>query len=283
MFFKSTEFRDRLEKQIGDWGLPTSLAAEFARHLTPVTYEKDSILFLRGSPAQFLFCVVSGFVKIYFPHNSGARTLVAIARAGDILGIVDGIDTATQRYQVLEAHALTKCSIGLIPREHVAKLLGSLDPGTIIHLLEHINTTWSRQFEWYAALMGVPFRQRLQMVFEDLRDRVGVADRRGTLLLPSLTHDDLAEMIGSSRPMVSRLISEMVEDGFLVPCGKRHYVIRTGTLPAHLSRAADGTTRKEVELPRCDGLAHLRDNRGWCRDNLLVTSSANQLTARTRM
>jgi len=257
MFSKPTEFRDRLEQQIGDWWLPTSLAAEFAQHLTPVTYEKDSILFLRGSPAEFLFCIVSGFAKVYLPHNSGARTLVAIARSGDVLGIVDGLDTGTQRYQVFEAHALTKCSIGLISREHVAKLLRSLDSGTIIHLLEHINTTWSRKFAWYAALMGLSFRQRLQMVFEDLRDRVGVADRRGTLLLPALTHEDLAEMIGSSRPMVSRLISEMVEDGFLVPCGKRHYVIRTGSVPFHSSRASDDTKQKETAFPRCEGFAYL--------------------------
>jgi biotin operon repressor len=80
--------------------------------------------------------------------------------------------------------------------------------------------------------MGLPFRERLQLVFDNLGLRVGVSDQRGVLLLPILTHEDLAEMIGSSRPMVSRLISAMAEDGFLVRSEKQHFVLRPAGRPA---------------------------------------------------
>src|SRR5216684_1927797 len=46
---KSSEFRERLEHQLTAWGLPKSLVDDLANHLTPVTYEKDAIIFLRGS------------------------------------------------------------------------------------------------------------------------------------------------------------------------------------------------------------------------------------------
>lgn len=236
MLDKPSEFRERLESQLKEWALPKSLADDLANHLCLVTYGKGAVIFLRGSPADFLFCVLNGFAKLYLPHINGHRTLVALARPGDLLGFVDSLDSENRRGQVFEAHALTKCSLGLVSRDYLIKLVRTLDSGSITRLLEHVNTTWSRMFEWYATFMGLSFRERLQLVLENLKLRVGVNDRRGVFLLPALTHEDLAEMIGSSRPMVSRLISDMAEDGLLVRGGKQHYVLRSTSWSAR----ADG-------------------------------------------
>ena len=229
--FNKSEFRERLADRLREWALPERLATDLADHLCPVTYEKGAVIFLRGSPADFLFCVINGFVKLYLPHTNGHRTLVGLARPGDLLGFVDSLDADNRRGQVFEAHALTKCSLGLISRDYVIKVARTLDPDSITRLLEHVNTAWSRMFEWYARLMGLPFRERLQLVLENLKGRVGVTERRGVLLLPALTHEDLAEMIGSSRPMVSRLINDMAEDGLLVRGEKQHYVLKSQTWP----------------------------------------------------
>jgi CRP/FNR family transcriptional regulator, cyclic AMP receptor protein len=232
MIDKPSEFRERLESQLKEWSLPKSIADDLADHLCPVIYEKGSVIFLRGSPADFLFCVLNGFAKLYLPHINGQRTLVALARPGDLLGFVDSLDSDNHRGQVFEAHALTKCSLGLVSRDYLIKLVRTLDSDSITRLLEHVNTTWSRMFEWYATFMGLSFRERLQHVLENLKVRVGINDRRGVLLLPALTHEDLAEMIGSSRPMVSRLINDMAEDGLLVRGEKQHYVLRAAGWPA---------------------------------------------------
>ena len=61
-------------------------------------------------------------------------------------------------------------------------------------------------------------------VLRDLARKFGVKDSRGILLLPELGHADFAEMIGSSRPMVSRLIAEMVANKRLLYDGK-HYIV----------------------------------------------------------
>jgi hypothetical protein len=48
-----------------------------------------------------------------------------------------------------------------------------------------------------------------------------------------LSHEDLAEMIGSSRPMVSKLIGDMIQEGLIARGGKRRFILRLGqrTLP----------------------------------------------------
>ena len=230
-----SEFRVRLQETLDSHGLCADLAGEIEDHLTPVTYEKGVVIFLRGSPADLLFWLVKGFAKLYLPHNDGRRTLVDLARPGDFLGFVNDEDSKGRR-QLLEAQALTKCSVGLFTREHLMQLLNKLDHQMAIRLLEQLNAAWSTMFERYIAFIGSSFRVRLEMVLNRLGARVGIEDRRGTLLVPELSHEDLAEMIGSSRPMVSKLIGDMTQEGLLARGEKRHFILcakaRSSTAPS---------------------------------------------------
>jgi hypothetical protein len=54
--------------------------------------------------------------------------------------------------------------------------------------------------------------------------------------LPELAQEELAEMIGSSRPMVSKLLTEMTERGMLVREGRRH-ILLAAEKPAHTNSA----------------------------------------------
>src|SRR6202022_3312032 len=117
-----SQFRARLEAMLDSNGLCADLAAEIEDDLTPVTYEKGAVIFLRGSPCELLFWLLKGFVKLYLPHDDGSRTLVDLARPGDFLGFVDDRDSKG-RCHLLEAHALTKCTVGLFTREQIAPIL----------------------------------------------------------------------------------------------------------------------------------------------------------------
>ena len=77
-----------------------------------------------------------------------------------------------------------------------------------------------------STLLNLPFWDRLTMVLSDLATRAGVQDSEGTILIPELGHEDLAEMIGCSRPMVSRLIAEMIESGLLTRRGKQYVLLK---------------------------------------------------------
>ena len=122
--------------------------------------------------------------------------------------------------------------MGLLTREHLFQVLIKLDHQTAIWLLEQLNTVWSRIFERHVRFLGSSFRERLEMVLERLGSRFGVEDRRGILLTPELGHEDLAEMIGSSRPMVSKLVSEMTEEGVLARGENRRFILRSKDRPS---------------------------------------------------
>ncbi|HVB83086.1 MAG TPA: Crp/Fnr family transcriptional regulator [Candidatus Binataceae bacterium] len=221
----SSEFSARLTEMLTSYGLPPDMAAEIEAHLIPVTFEKAAVVFLRGTSADLLFWVLKGVVKLYLPRRDGDRTLVDLARPGDLLGFVNETDPKGRR-QVLEAQALTRCSIGILSRENLAQLLRKIDHETAVRMLEQFNTAWSMLFARYVTFVGSSFRQRLEQVLYGLADRFGVNDERGVLLVPELSQEDLAEMIGCSRPMVSKLIADMNNEGLLMRGEKRRYILR---------------------------------------------------------
>jgi CRP/FNR family transcriptional regulator, cyclic AMP receptor protein len=220
-----TETRGRLEMQLGELGIPPKFVDEIIGHHTLVNYNKGSMIFLQGSPADLLFWVFTGLVKVYCPRPDGTRIMVKLAGPGDLIGHVDYIDDRGRRAQVFEVEALTKCSVALFTRDHVIKLLQSFDHAGLLQMIERLNTLWSSMAQWFGAFLGMSFRERLEVVLHELGAKFGVREKRGILLTPELSHADLADMIGSSRPMVSRLIADMTEENLLLRQGKKFILL----------------------------------------------------------
>lgn len=104
------------------------------------------------------------------------------------------------------------------------------------------------------TLLGVSFRERLEIVLTDLINRFGVREKRGILIVPELSQLDLAEMIGSSRPMISRLVKDMTESGELIRHDKQHIIadgvewLRKNALQGIFETHRDGNGRPGISV-----------------------------------
>jgi CRP/FNR family cyclic AMP-dependent transcriptional regulator len=251
----TTPGQTRLLEMLEQWGLPKEAIAALAGRHTLVRYPKRSPLFLQGSPADVAFAVFNGLVKVYCPGPDGNRILVHLAGPGDLIGYADFVDGNRQRSQMFEAHALTGCSVALFTRQHVLKTLRSLDPGILLNLIESLNAFWSALVHRYAVYLSMSLRERLQVVLADLGARFGVHDARGVLLTPELAQEELAEMIGSSRPMVSKLLSEMAQRSMVACQGRRYILLRGSGLDVPPRWLIPGAGKAQSEVSAEEGAA----------------------------
>jgi CRP/FNR family cyclic AMP-dependent transcriptional regulator len=217
----TVEAKARLQKQICELGLPPKVAEEVIGHHTLVNYNKGATVVPKGSPAEVLFYVITGLLKVYCPRPNGTRILVKLAGPGDVVGYADYVDAKGHRAQVFEIDALTKSSVALFTREHISKILSTLEQSVLLRAIERLNTAWSAMAQWFGTFLGMSFEERLELVLNEIATKFGVRDSRGILLTPELAHADFADMIGSSRPMVTRLMAEMTKQGLLLREGKR--------------------------------------------------------------
>jgi CRP/FNR family cyclic AMP-dependent transcriptional regulator len=216
----------QLRGNLGVRGLPEQFTDEIVEHHVPVAFAKDAMIFAEGSTHDLFAFVLSGYVKIYCPVADGSRTLMRLAGPGELAGYADYIDAKGRRARLFEGQSLGKSTVALISREEVARLLRKLSPETLVALMEALNTFWSLNTRWFATLIGLPIWERLELVLNDLARHAAVTDARGTMLIPELVHEDLAEMIGCSRPMVSRLVGKMVEAELIERSGKQYILTK---------------------------------------------------------
>ena len=216
------EIRKRLQQHLNKHNLAPDLFDELVDQAIMVNYQAGTSVFLQGSSAELLLLLVKGIAKVYCPVE-GERILARLAGPGDILGQVNFMNSNGHR-QLFEVHAATKCEVAVVGRESALRVLHKLDKSDLLRLLDVFNIIWSENLFWFVTLLGVSFRERLEIVLTDLINRFGVKEKRGYLIVPELSQLDLAEMIGSSRPMISRLVKDMTESGELIRCDKQHII-----------------------------------------------------------
>lgn len=233
----SAQAQERLLTKLSSMGLPRSAATALLERHMLVRYPKGAELFSMGSPADVVFAVLTGLVKVHSSRAGSDPVLVEIAGPGDLVGYADFADADGGRSQLFEATALSNTCVALFTRHQIAEVLKTLEPEALLRITEAINSMWSSVVYRYATFLGMSLRKRLEIVLGELAGRFGVPDSRGTLLLPELAQEELAEMIGSSRPMVSKLLTEMTDRGILIREGRRH-ILLAPSKPADASAAA---------------------------------------------
>ncbi len=239
--------RDRLRMQLESCGFSRDAIAVFLRCYTLVLYPKGAPLFAHGVSPDLLLAVLSGMVKMYCRHADGSRILVRLAGPGDFASYGDFCGRPPLRSQSFEALALTSCRVAIFRRDHMVKELNAVEPMAIVRLTETASSMWLALVHRYVSFLRISLRERLEMVFGELGARFGVADARGLIVTPELCQEELAEMIGGSRPMVSRLLAEMTEQGVLARDG-RHYIMLRSSRPEP-GRLDPVRSRPQVESP----------------------------------
>jgi CRP/FNR family cyclic AMP-dependent transcriptional regulator len=220
------------EAGLFSWGIPEETARELTKHHSELNYSPGMLIFSQGSPADIVLWVVKGVVREVCPNPNGSQTLVRLATVGDILGLADKLNEKGQWIRRFEAWTASQCVIAIVTRDHVRNLLKNMQPEELLMLSERMNSAAAEWVEHYATFLGLSYRERIEIVMAELGRKFGIPDSDGILLTIELTHSDLAEMIGSSRPVVGRVLTEMIEDGEIGRRERKYILLSGGAIEA---------------------------------------------------
>jgi CRP/FNR family transcriptional regulator, cyclic AMP receptor protein len=215
-----------LRTSLSHLNLPMDLVDELIERHIPVAFEKGELALGEGNTDGMLACILSGYVNVCCYLGDGNRTLVRMAGPGEVIGYPDYIDEKGRQARLFETQVASKCTLALFNREHLAGLLAGLPADALISILTYLNTFWSENLRRFTVMLSLPFWDRLMIVMSDLAKRAGVRDSEGIILIPEIGHQELSEMIGCSRPLVTRMIAEMVKSGLLARRQKQYVLLK---------------------------------------------------------
>jgi len=176
------------------------------------TFHKNSIVITEGDRSSSLYVILNGEVKVFVSDEEGKTNIVNRLGPGDYFGELSLIDDEPRSASV---EAVTRCQISILARQHFVQYLEE-HPRVAIALLRGMgrrlrNTTGHAK---NLALMDV--FGRIANVLLDAAE-----DEDGRLVTPALTQQDIADQVGSSREMVSRILKDLKAGGYITLDGKR--------------------------------------------------------------
>jgi CRP-like cAMP-binding protein len=173
--------------------------------------------------------------------------MIGLVGPGYVIGFADFIDSKGRWCEAFEAQALTNCSVSLVSRQRIERELGKLAPGMLVEMLQNVNSFWTSMVYRCGTLMSMNYRERLEFVISEMAENFGVKDSRGILLTLELGHDEWAELIASSRSLVSKLISQMIDEGMLEREGKRYTLLDVELLKRRPTSFADSFRQDDLD------------------------------------
>ena len=201
--------------------VPASCPATFLAGLGPSSSSLDRVtkesshpdgmvLFMEGHPSQGLMVIVSGRVKLSTASADGRSIVVRIAGPGEVLGLSA---TVVGRPCELTAETLEPTRIKIIPRESFRQWLRA-HPELAFQIAQELAEEYNNTCQQLRTMMlSHTATQRLARTLLQFVRNAG-PDKEARVEL-TLTHQQIAEMIGSSRETVTRLLTSFRHRGLI--------------------------------------------------------------------
>ncbi len=174
-----------------------------------IEYGANRSIFWEGDPADSIFFLKQGKVKLTVTSQQGKEAIVAILDRGDFFG--EGC-LAGQPLRMATATAITDCSLTRLEKRLMVRLLHEqhqISEVFVTHLL-------SRNIRYEADLVDQLFNsseKRLARILL-LLSHFG-KESRAEPVLPRISQENLAEMVGTTRSRVSHFMNKFRKLGFI--------------------------------------------------------------------
>lgn len=167
-------------------------------------YPEGAVLFLEKQEARGVFVLCDGEVKLTVSSSEGKTLILRIAKPGEVLGLMATL--SGEPYE-LTAETLRPCQVAFIRREEFLKFVAK-HPDATQGILKQLTANYHcacEQLKTVGLSASAPEKlARLLLGWSQGAEET----KLGTRITMPLTHQEIAEFIGSSRETVTRTLSD---------------------------------------------------------------------------
>jgi CRP/FNR family cyclic AMP-dependent transcriptional regulator len=179
-------------------------------------YQKKQVVFVQGDPADAVFYIERGQIKLTVVSERGRSAVVAMLGRGDFFG--EGC-LAGQPVRMATASAMTEASLVRIGRQAMIALL-------------HERAVFAERFMAHLLARNVRFEEDLvDQLFNSSEKRLARVllllarfGKEGAIepVIPKISQEVLAEMVGTTRPRINEFMNKFRKLGFIEYNGGLH-------------------------------------------------------------
>lgn len=191
---------------------------------TRVRVDAQTPIYANGDEDESMYLIESGQVKLSMSSAAGKDCLLAIYTAGDVFGescftaSAKRFETATAMQPTVVRRASRRDFLAAVERTRATEAL-------VAHLAKRIAERQTAVFD----LVTMPSERRLAKVLLDVAEKLGTPEGPYLRLDQKISHEELSQIVGTTRPRITAFMQRFRERGLIVTLGRATSVHREKT------------------------------------------------------
>jgi CRP-like cAMP-binding protein len=203
------------------------------RNSRAITMARNGNVYTVGDEVAMVYFIESGKIKLVMLSSEGKECMLAIHGSGDIFGELCLSGSAGR---IETATAMEDTVLKQIP---CVQFLERLRSDSLLEgFIKYLTVRIADQQEVIANLVTVDSEQRLGQTLLQLARKLGKKDPRSIRIDLRISHEELASMVGTTRPRISVFMQRFRNLGLIELSEEHHLIIKQSKLTAYLASIA---------------------------------------------
>jgi len=176
------------------------------------THPKNTVIVNEGDTSDSLYLILSGTVKVFLGDANGKEIIINVLKEGDYFGELAIIEESNRSASIMTTE---KATFAILSKASFKEIL-SQHPEMAFRLLKYLACRVRELTHNIKGLALLDVYGRIAQVLHSL-----AVETQGKLQVTTrLTHQEIANRVGASREMVSKILKELSLGGYIEYEGK---------------------------------------------------------------
>ena len=206
-------------------GLTARERKRFAAVGEPVSLARRTLIFSQGDVARQFYLVETGSVRVFYHSPMGREPTIGYCHPGQFFGLAE---LSPDGRRVASAEAAEASTVWVIDKDKLPQIAQTL-PTLTLRIIEALSLRLRAVTLLMESVVTLPVRERVANFL--LTNAVPQPPRRGALVRAG-THEDIADMLGCTRPTLTQVLNDFARAGAIDIARKRIVIVdplRLGT------------------------------------------------------
>ena len=188
-----------------------------ARELNVVNFKKNQVVLDEVALSTGVNILLSGVAKISCLNAAGARVTVALLAPGPVAEFPAQF---ASRWRI-QCEAYSDCKVGSVSWDRFNGITVNAQQNAFRTFHQNNLKLWYRLLMRSSSYLGLGLRERVRIALLELCSDFGVEESRGTLLRVSFSHQDIAHLVGASRPRITEHLAQLERERLVIRQGRQ--------------------------------------------------------------
>lgn len=185
--------------------LPQALLEELVARSQRKVFPRNTIVVLEGEPAQTLFVILEGRVRVFVADESGKEVELNVMGPGEYFGEL----MLAEERRTASVKTLTQAQLCMVQRKDFEETIAAR-PDLAIHVIRTLIRRVRVLTSNVTSLALMDVYGRVARLFQENARQVD-----GRLVLAAMSQQKIAERVGASPSMINRILRDLTTGGYL--------------------------------------------------------------------